>query len=488
MKKFTKCTASALAVLMAAAAFAAAPVSAAGVVNAKVTVKNDAKGVKISWKKADGAQKYVVSRKEGKGAYKTLGTVAAGGKLAYTDKSAKAGKKYTYSVKSVNGYATASSEKSIVRLKAPTAVKVKQNADYGRNKITYKKSKGAKKYEIYRAKVSGSKTGKFKKLGSTKKVSYTDWGLKSGVTYKYKVRAINGSSKSVFSKATKKISYMEQVYASARMNEKYDGVWVEWLPTEGAKGYKVYRAEGKDGKFKLLTKGTKFSKHKNDFGTSQYYYNDKNVKKGTAYRYYVIAYNGKIESKYSDDYVATVLYNEYDMIMQTGKVDTTFSFLYRLSEELGESFTATSDNENVVKVEQTTDSNGKKVLSVTAVAPGDAFITMSVKFMGQSMNIGKMKIRVTDEPVYAATIKVGEKFEAGNLDAVFSLIALVGAGDETFDYSLTTDTPDIITVTKDKKGMYYITGKKAGVGNLLFTIKSGNEVVTENTSQVLVKE
>ena len=488
MKKFTKFTASALAVLMAAAAFAAAPVSAAGVVNAKITVKNDAKGVKITWKKAEGAQKYVVSRKEGKSAYKTLGTVAAGGKLSYTDKSAKAGKKYTYAVKSVNGLAEASSEKSIMRLKAPTSVKVKLNANYGTNKITYKKSKGAKKYEIFRAKVSGSKTGKYKKLDSTKKLSYTDWSNKSGVAYKYKVRAINGNSKSAFSKATKKVVYIEQVYVGVHMNDKYDGVLVEWLPSSGAKGYKIYRAEGKDGKFKLLTKGTKFSKKKNDFGTSQYYYNDKNVKKGTIYRYYIIAYNGKVESKYSEDDVAAVMFNEYDMIMQTGKVDTTLSFLYRLSEMMGESFTAVSDNENIVKVEKTTDSDGKKVLSVTAVAPGDAFITMSVDAFGESMELGKIKIRVTDEPVYAATIKVGEKIEAGNLDAIFSTLMLSSDSAGIFDFSLTTDTPDIITVTKDKKGMYYITGKKAGVGNLLFTVKSGKEIVIENTSQVLVKE
>lgn len=486
MKKFTKYTASALAVLMAASAFAAAPVYAAGVVNPKASVKNDASGVKITWKSAQGAQKYVISRKDGKSAYKTLGTVAAGSKLSYTDKSTKAGKKYTYSVASVNGSAEASTEKSIVRLKAPTKVKVKL-AKYNTNKITYKKSNGAKKYEIYRAKVNGSKTGKYKKIGKTKKLSYKDWGNRSGVAYKYKVKAVNGSSKSAFSKATKKVIYLDDVYVSAKMNENYDGVRVEWLPEKSAKGYKIYRAEGIDGKFKLIKKGKKFSKYKNEFDTTQYYYEDKDVKVGTIYRYYVIAYSGKLESKYDELFVAIVLYNEYDMIMQVGKVDTSLSFLYTISEEMGESFSVTSDNEDIVKVELTTDDNGKKKLAITAVSAGDTFITMSVKFMGESMDIGKFKVRVTDEPVYAATIKVGEKIEVGELDNIFSLL-VAGGDDELFSISLTTDTPDIIEVTKNKKGMYFVTGKKAGEGSLLFTVKSGDDFIIENTSQVLVVE
>ncbi len=486
MKKITKCTASALAVLMAAAALTAAPVSAASVVSPKMTVKNEAKGVKISWKKAKGAQKYVISRKEGKKAYKTLATVTSGKKLSYTDKKAKAGKKYTYSVKSVNGSAQASSQKGIVRLTAPTSVKVKTG---GLNKITYKRSKGAKKYEIYRAKVNGSKTGKYKKIKTTSKLKYEDWDFNLGVFYKYKVRAVNGRSKSVFSKTTPKAMYLSTVFTSVSKNDNYDGVRIQWDPSEGAKGYRIYRAEGVDGKFSLLKDGTKFSKEKDKYlGTNVYFYNDKNVTAGTIYRYYVIAYNGSIESKYDDELVGAVLFNEYDMIMQTGKVDTSLSYFYSLYGSLipGTKLSVKSDNENIVKVEESTDSSGKKVLGVRAVSAGDAFITISFTFMGQTQEGGRFKIRVTDEPVYAATVKVGEKIEAGNYDEIFS--AILSMQGENYEISLTTDTPDIITVTKDKKGMYYITGNKAGVGNILFTMKVSGEVIVDETVQVLVEE
>lgn len=488
MKKITKYTASALAVLMAAAAFTAAPVSAASVVNAKVTVQNEAKGVKISWKKAKGAKKYVVSRKEGKKKFKTLTTVKAGKKLTYTDKKAKAGKKYTYSVKSVNGSVSASSQKSIIRLEAPTSVKVKSD-DYTAT-VSYKKSKGAKKYEIYRAKVSGSKTGAYKKIDSTSKLNYEDWQVVSGVTYKYKVKAVNGSSKSAFSKASSKAVYIESVFATARKNDTYDGVRVEWSPATGAKGYKVYRAVGRNGEFSLLKDSTKFSKEKDkNFGEDIYVYDDKDVTAGTIYRYYVIAYSGKIESNYDKELIASVLFNEYDMMLQTGDVDTSFSYFYNMFGSMipGAKLSVVSDNENIVKIEESTDSDGKKVLGIRAVSAGDAFITISMKFLGMTNEVGKFKIRVTDEPVYAATVKVGEKTEIGNYDEMFSALSALGAGD-AYDVAVTTDTPDIITVTKDTDNMYYLTGNKAGVGSLKLVVKAGDEVVVDSTVKVLVEE
>lgn len=63
-------------------------------------------------------------------------------------------------------------------------------------KITWKKAKGAKKYQVYRA---TSKNGKYKKVKTTTKKSYTNKGLKSNKKYYYKVRAINGKKKGKFS-------------------------------------------------------------------------------------------------------------------------------------------------------------------------------------------------------------------------------------------------------------------------------------------------
>lgn len=63
-------------------------------------------------------------------------------------------------------------------------------------KITWKKAKKAKKYQIYRA---TKKKGKYKKIKTTKKTSFVNKNLKTGKKYFYKVRAVNGKKKGKFS-------------------------------------------------------------------------------------------------------------------------------------------------------------------------------------------------------------------------------------------------------------------------------------------------
>ena len=83
-----------------------------------------------------------------------------------------------------------------VKLAAPTSVK----AVAGKKKVTisFKKVAGAKKYEIY--KKSGSK---FKRIKTISKTKYIDKKVKKGKRYSYKVKAVNGSYKSAFSRQVK---------------------------------------------------------------------------------------------------------------------------------------------------------------------------------------------------------------------------------------------------------------------------------------------
>ena len=67
-------------------------------------------------------------------------------------------------------------------------------------RITWKKAKRAKKYELY-VSINGAA---FKKLKTTKSTSFFHKKLKAGKTYAYKVRGINGKKKGDFS-AVKKI-------------------------------------------------------------------------------------------------------------------------------------------------------------------------------------------------------------------------------------------------------------------------------------------
>ncbi|MBE6041225.1 MAG: fibronectin type III domain-containing protein [Clostridiales bacterium] len=79
-------------------------------------------------------------------------------------------------------------------------------------KITWKKTKNAKKYLVFRA---TRKNGKYKKVKTTTKRSFVNKSLKAEKKYFYKVRAINGKKKGAFSSKvsakTKKKTALEQV-------------------------------------------------------------------------------------------------------------------------------------------------------------------------------------------------------------------------------------------------------------------------------------
>ncbi len=64
------------------------------------SVSSTKTGVKFTWKKVTGADAYIVYRKTGSsGEWKALKTIEGGSKVSYTDKTAKKGKTYYYSVR-----------------------------------------------------------------------------------------------------------------------------------------------------------------------------------------------------------------------------------------------------------------------------------------------------------------------------------------------------------------------------------------------------
>ena len=163
-------------------------------------IENTTSGVKITWGKVSGADKYDVYRKTGSGSYKKIGTTS---KTYYTDKKASSGKKYYYYVKAVNeaGASSASSSKSILYL-ADTTLSTPKSTKSGIT-LKWKKVTGADGYLVYRKTGSGS----YSKIATVKgnsKVTYTDKKAKKGKTYTYKIKAYKSKTYSAYSN-TKKI-------------------------------------------------------------------------------------------------------------------------------------------------------------------------------------------------------------------------------------------------------------------------------------------
>lgn len=207
-------------------------------------ISNTETGIKGSWETINGATGYVITRSEYSDADKKfiatvkLGTAGATVK-SFTDKTAKEGVKYKYTVTAINDYGSsvASSGKVLRRLAQP--VVTIENAN-GAIKGNWNQVTGATNYAVYRSEFVDGAWTKWKKLGTAGATakSFTDKTVKSGVNYKYTVKAINGGSKSSVG-ASNNVVYLTRPEPTA-VNSIY-GVKINWNAVSGAESYIVYR-------------------------------------------------------------------------------------------------------------------------------------------------------------------------------------------------------------------------------------------------------
>ncbi len=145
--------------------------------------------------------------------------------------------------------------------------------------LSWTAAKGANKYCIYRF---DEAKGKYVKIASTKKLTYTLTGLSGGRTDKYKIRAVYlVSGKIVASSYTGEYSFSTlplKVTDLAATKTTSSSVTLSWSSAGDADGYIVYCYDKEKGKFVALktVKGTSFTV--------------KNLEAGTAYKFRVKAF------------------------------------------------------------------------------------------------------------------------------------------------------------------------------------------------------
>lgn len=261
---------------------------------AKVTsVKASVTGhssVKISWKKQNATGYKIYRSTKKKSGYKLVKTTSS---TTWTNSGLKPGKTYYYKIKAYNksGKKSKMSSKYSSTVKAkpyigtPGSVKVSVAGNRSL-KISWNKSKYAKSYQIYRA---TSKNGKYTKIKTTSGTSYTNSGLTTGKTYYYKVRAYNKvGKKTYYSSYSSKKSGKTYIGAASSVKASsagYNSAKITWNAGKYAKGYQVYRATSKSGKY---------TKIKTTTGTS---YTDTGLSTNKTYYYKIRSYN-TIGSKY----------------------------------------------------------------------------------------------------------------------------------------------------------------------------------------------
>ena len=228
----------------------AVPAVPADVTLGNATVSGSA--IVVTWNAADGAAQYRVYRKDAanpkwKGIANVTGT-------SWTDKTAKAGVKYTYPVRGINANGTLSPgfDKTGVSATIPGAAPVPANvtlsgATVGSSGITvaWKAAAGAEKYRVYRKDAANPK---WKGIANVTGTSWTDKTAKAGVKYTYTVRGINanGALSSGFDKtgvsATIPKPAKVAMVGAEQVTTGTKGIQVTWKPAANAKTYNVYRA------------------------------------------------------------------------------------------------------------------------------------------------------------------------------------------------------------------------------------------------------
>lgn len=254
-----------------------------------VTVKAlSGTSVQVNWKAYANADRYLVYRKTAASS-KWTSLAEVKDVLIYTDKTAKAGTTYYYTVKAQsNQWGSIVSSKYVTNVKIDTAQKVFQTGkptltgkalSYNSIKLSWNTYKNAEKYILYRRTGSGS----WKKLKTVTGTSYTDKTALTGKVYSYKLTAQNSKWGQITSSKNSLIVKVKTTLGKAVIQKTTAGkktATITWKKVSGASGYKIYRASSKNGSYQCI------KTVKNNVTS----YKNTSLKTGKTYYYKVRAY------------------------------------------------------------------------------------------------------------------------------------------------------------------------------------------------------
>ena len=202
--------------------------------------------------KVSGASYYEIYRSTSKsGKYTKIASVS---ELKYTDLTVLPTVTYFYKVRVCNTYKACSSYGSILSLKTKIKVpsKLTKKTSGSTIVLSYGASTGSNGYEIYRA---TELNGKYKKIGTTTELTYTDSTTIPNKVYYYKVRSfIKVNSKKYYSAYSNIVNTKVGIpqVKKVTLASAETGVAIAYSNIKGVSGYQIYRSDTKNGKYKKV--------------------------------------------------------------------------------------------------------------------------------------------------------------------------------------------------------------------------------------------
>ena len=202
------------------------------------SLTNTAGGIKLSWKKIDGAYGYRVYQKTSNGWKRIKDTTAT----SYTDSAVSANQTKTYTMrcidkngKTISGYNSKGWSKKYTPV-APTISKLENTT--GGIKLSWNKITGVYGYRVYAKTSSG-----WKKLKDTTATSFTDSAVTANKTKTYTIRCIDKKGKTISGFNSKGWSkkYTAATPKITKLKNTSKGVGVTWNKVAGVYGYRLYR-------------------------------------------------------------------------------------------------------------------------------------------------------------------------------------------------------------------------------------------------------
>ena len=206
----------------------------------------------------------------------------------YSDTSASPGARYYYWVRPLNVYGDygpmSSNDSGYRALSPPAGVSASDGTYTNKIRVTWSASDGATSYGIYRSVDSGPIASEC----HTSSTNYDDTHVTGGVTYSYRIKAMNSPYESALSSSDTGyvLSWPSSVTAS---DGTYVGqVQVQWSSVASATGYEVWRADQDVVDFAARI-GT----------TTRTNYTDSTVVAGRVYYYWLRAKNATATAGFS---------------------------------------------------------------------------------------------------------------------------------------------------------------------------------------------
>ncbi len=246
------------------------------------SIANTVSGPKITWTPFSTATKYYVYRKaSGEKSWTRIATLGANSKT-HTDKTAKSGTTYTYTVKCSEGKYVSLYDKTGLSIKylATPAISVSGTGASGSAKISWKAIGGAGGYYVYRkgGSLSDYEWVRIANIKNGKTTSYTDKTATSDDwRYTYTVKAYSGKSTSSYNSDGVDFDYIPAPKLT-KASSTVSGMKVEWkCDNPNVTKYFVYRKNGTSWEKIGTTTGKSFT--------------DKTVVSGKTYTYTVKAFS-----------------------------------------------------------------------------------------------------------------------------------------------------------------------------------------------------